>query len=253
MRVRVELKTDKPLALDIAYNHIIQAFVYRNLSEKTSKFIHDEGYKYNGKTFKMFTFSKIRYNGKTGKKDFRSKKIIFYDTFFFCISSPNNEFIDELIQHFFKNQLIIGGRPVTVKGVDVFNYNELDKYIINDKMIVKTISPVFVHSTNDDDFDYHLPPTDERFPELVKNNIINKYWAFYRKAPEDDRFEIKLINKNQMKGIKDFYKKDSKNPYRCHYAQFEITGSKELLRFAYDVGIGSRNSQGYGCIEVLGL
>jgi CRISPR-associated endoribonuclease Cas6 len=34
---------------------------------------------------------------------------------------------------------------------------------------------------------------------------------------------------------------------------FELSGEKELLQFALDVGLGDRNSQGYGMVEVIKL
>ncbi len=251
MRVRVELKSDRPVTIDIAYNYIIQAFVYRNLSKETAKFIHDKGYIHEGRRFKMFTFSKIRYNGNTGKMDKVQRKITFYDSFSFCISSPDDDFINELIQNIFKNNLRIGGYSLTVKGIDVFNYKDLDKYIVNNRLLVKSISPIFVHTTDSDNVDHHLSPLGENFSSFVRSNLINKHCAFYKKYPSDDRFDIKVIREDRLKAVTDYYRKDIAEPYKCYYGQFEITGSKDLLKLAYKAGIGSRNSQGYGCVEVL--
>ncbi|KAF2960854.1 hypothetical protein AS161_03965 [Fervidobacterium sp. 2310opik-2] len=57
MRGILTLKLDKPLTLPIHYNHILQAAILNLLSDENySKFIHDTGFQFGKRRFKMFAF-----------------------------------------------------------------------------------------------------------------------------------------------------------------------------------------------------
>jgi len=51
------------------------------------------------------------------------------------------------------------------------------------------------------------------------------------------------VRRNIVK-YKDFYVKG----YTC---RLELEGPRELLQLALDAGIGSKNSQGFGCVELV--
>ncbi|MDI6840561.1 MAG: hypothetical protein QMD71_06925 [bacterium] len=60
MRITIILETeDRALSLPIHYNHIIQGFIYDNISKKLAKFLHQKGYIYGKRAFKLFTFSRL--------------------------------------------------------------------------------------------------------------------------------------------------------------------------------------------------
>ena len=60
MKYKFTFKLDNPLELPINYNHIMQAALISWLdNEKYQKFFHDYGYKYENRTFKMYSYSKI--------------------------------------------------------------------------------------------------------------------------------------------------------------------------------------------------
>jgi len=58
MRLEIIFKHDK-LDLPIHYNEIVQGFIYNHISEDLSKWLHDEGFAYEKRSFKFFTFSRI--------------------------------------------------------------------------------------------------------------------------------------------------------------------------------------------------
>ncbi|WDU82928.1 hypothetical protein [Caloramator sp. Dgby_cultured_2] len=61
MRANLKLKFEKPLVLPIHYNHIIQAAILKLLSDENySRFIHDQGFKYEKGILKCLPFQGLR-------------------------------------------------------------------------------------------------------------------------------------------------------------------------------------------------
>jgi CRISPR-associated endoribonuclease Cas6 len=245
MRVKLELFSKNPVRLNIAYNHQIQSFIYNNLSNKIGSFIHDKGYEFEKRQYKLFTFSKLRNNGKSWVKD---KKVFFEKSFHFCVSSIDEEFIKDFSSNIIKNELNIGGNEVYLENINVSDNGTIEKHISNGKVSVKTLSPIFMYSTLENGNRVFHSPDEKEYPELIKNNLLKKFYAFYENYPADKTFDLELKEGYHIKKQNDYYKK---NRYECYYASFVLSGSIELIKFAYDVGLGSRNSQGFGCIEVI--
>ncbi|MEA1913641.1 MAG: hypothetical protein U9N06_07465 [candidate division WOR-3 bacterium] len=60
MRIRIQfLPVDENVEIPVNYNYLVQSFIYHNISEKLSVFLHNKGYKYGKRLFKMFTFSRL--------------------------------------------------------------------------------------------------------------------------------------------------------------------------------------------------
>jgi len=57
--IRIRLRGESPLLLPKHYNHILQAFFYKNMDPQIAKFLHDFGFIFGGRRFKLFTFSKV--------------------------------------------------------------------------------------------------------------------------------------------------------------------------------------------------
>ena len=77
MRAEIHFNLKEPVSIPIQYNHIIQAIIFSWISdEKFKDFIHNKGYKFEERAYKLFTFSKI--NGRF-RIDKNNRKIIFYE------------------------------------------------------------------------------------------------------------------------------------------------------------------------------
>lgn len=60
MRANVEMTFKDKLEIPLQYNYLVQAMILNWLGdEKYQKFIHDKGYEYNNRIYKMYTFSKL--------------------------------------------------------------------------------------------------------------------------------------------------------------------------------------------------
>jgi CRISPR-associated endoribonuclease Cas6 len=88
---------------------------------------------------------------------------------------------------------------------------------------------------------------EREFSELIRKNLIHKYEAYYNKLPLRDDFSISPINKKGLKERVVIYKD---YVIKGWDGEFLLEGSEELMNIAYNAGIGSKNSQGFGCVEI---
>ncbi|HMB45156.1 MAG TPA: CRISPR-associated endoribonuclease Cas6 [Candidatus Methanoperedens sp.] len=73
-----------------------------------------------------------------------------------------------------------------------------------------------------------------------------RFSEFYDKAPIDhfDVIETANIKPKRIK-IAEGYR-------RCTLMSLRIQASPELLKFAYEAGLGEKNAMGFGCVDVVG-
>lgn len=241
MRLTIEFSSNQLIYLPISYNEIIQGFIYANItSEELKNFIHDKGYEYNNKKFKLFTFSRLDGDYSI---DLKNKIIIFHNKVTLKISSILPEFIKDIMNTLLmKSHARFGKQKVLVNSVFI----ESDE--IEEKMTVKTLSPIVVYSTISSEkrkFTYYYHPKEQDFKNLIKKNLIDKYRARYKENINGD-FNLKLIkmlsNKEEIVYYKNFLIKG-------YNGVFEISGDYNLLKIAYDSGLGAKNAQGFGMIE----
>ena len=240
MRVEIHFNLEEPISIPIQYNHIIQAIIYSWIGdEKFKDFIHNKGYKFEERAYKLFTFSKI--NGRF-QLDKNNRKIIFYEDMRITISSAVDEFMEYLL-----NSVLIENNPMNIGGADV-EISKVEVKITPDlfkKTQVYTLSPVTAYSTLENKQTKFYNPFDMEFSQYIRSNLLHKYEAYHGKQPENADFIIKSIG--AVKEARVNYKGFHIKAYNC---ELEMEGSEELLNMAYDAGIGGKGSQGFGCIEV---
>lgn len=245
MRIRVLMKLEEPLVLPIHYNHIIQAVILGWLNEKNyRRYVHDEGYEYNNRRYKLYTFSRLE--GKFSLEG-NSRKIVFYDKVKLMISAMDDNFLQYVVNTvIMNNEIQILNNRVNVDEVVCFS-NE-----VKDSGIFRTRSPIVVYSTferNGSKKTYYYNPMEDEFSELIRKNLINKYTAYYGYEPNNSDFEIKPAKNHKLKENIVMYKGIVIKGWSGY---FEIKGSPELMKIAYNAGLGSKNSQGFGFIDSVG-
>jgi len=99
----MENEEQKPIVLPIGYNHLVQAAIYNSVSQKLSRFIHDKGFLYGKRSYKLFTFSRL-----IGEYEIKQRRICFNSVGLY-VSSPIERFVKELANSFLKKGLIIIG------------------------------------------------------------------------------------------------------------------------------------------------
>jgi CRISPR-associated endoribonuclease Cas6 len=244
MRLILEITSEKEINLPIQYNHIVQGFIYDNIADEIFRsFIHNEGFQYNKRKFKLFTFSKI-----LGKFiiDKIGNRIIFQSPIKLVIASPIDKFINEFGKALLeKEKFYLGKNNVQISKIEIVNKGSL-----SNNVKIRTLSPIVIYSTVEEHGKkrtiYHKPE-DENFSLLIRRNIEKKYQLLYKKEPPTDGFEVRAINLEKIKLAVINYKNTIIKGYS---GDFILKGNQELISLAYDVGLGSKNSQGFGLFDV---
>ncbi len=231
------------IVLPIQYNHIIQAMIYSILDDELAHFLHEKGFQTEKRTFKMFTFSRLKGRYILNKND---GLIIFDGPIKLTISSHYEEFTDSIGNGFLRRQRVrLGNNNLEVKELAV------EKEIVNSEEIkVYTLSPIVVYSTlfreDGRKFTYYFNPKENDFSQIISNNLKNKYRAFYSKEPPKEEVEIKPIGHTKLSVVN--YKGFIIKGYS---GKFLLKGNPLLLQLGVNTGLGSKNSQGFGCVKLL--
>lgn len=237
MRLKIKLEY-KELKLPIHYNHILQAVILKYIdSPEYANFIHNKGYEFKKRKYKLYTFSRI-----FGEFELKKDYVKYLNEGEFIISSADNQMLNYLMNQMFKKPGIeILDQKVKIKKID---YSAL---IPSNNIKVITKSAITVYSTFEKDGrkkTYYYSPKEKEFNELIKNNLIKKYKAFYKKEINNPEFEIKSLG-----NLKEIISRYKNIIIKGWMGIFALKGTPELLTMAYDSGVGAKNSIGFGCVE----
>lgn len=221
------------------YNHLVQAAIYKNISPTFSRFLHERGFVYGKRTFKMFTFSRLlgRHKKENGILRFEGDITLY-------ISSPIDRFVKD-----FANFLV--KRGFFKIGVNIFNIVEVkfpEEPKISREVKIKTLSPITVYSTlltqDGRRKTYYYSPYEEEFSKLVSENLRKKFYILTKRNIKSNLDVIPLNVRECVVMFKDTI-------IRGWHGKFIIKGSTSLIKTAYETGLGAKNSEGFGMFEVI--
>jgi len=247
LRLKITLRPhkDSPAVLPVNYNELIQGFIYRHLDEYLATELHEEGVKdpESRRRFKFFTFSRLIPHEKPR---IEKGQIFFSSPIILIIGSPLKEFIQSMANHLIKAEIIkLGNETFLIESIAVEappSYSE--------KVLVRALSPITVYSTlsapNGKKKTYYYSPFEEEFESLIIENLNKKYRALTgKKASFSGSVKpFKVSSRNQRIVI---YKGMVIKGWDGIY---EVSLPPQLFPLAFEAGLGAKNSQGFGCIEV---
>jgi len=243
MRLKISLSSTKANHLiPFNYNHILSAIIYRKIADlDLAAKLHFS------KDFKFFTFSQLNIpNRKPGNEGIISKDGKFH----FFISSPNDYLIQSMVEGYLEDpEVIFMNKELLVENVELIRRPQFKK-----RMKMKTMSPLVARIKQEIDGKFKikdLNPHDLIFYMGLQKNLIRKYKAFYGDYKGDEYVkivpDIGSIHKKRIAIKKD----DQETFQRAYHMRFEIEADNRLLEFAYDTGLGERNSMGFGMVMAL--
>lgn len=239
MRLTIKIVAEKPIRLPLAYNHLIQGMIYSLISHcpEFSKSIHDEGVSLSHQKFKFFTFSQLY-----GQYTLEGKEIIFASPVYLEFGTIDYQLCHKLIEGILlADKIRLGNQQAMIESY-CFSKENLNQTFYQ----IQMISPITVHSSYGKKTKF-FSPLEKEFEEHLMINCRNKYGAFYGRELEED-FSIKPLDfslKNKVvTTYKDYYITAWKGKY-------ELRGSQEVLDFLYQVGLGEKNSLGFGMFKVI--
>lgn len=243
MNIRIVLEniTKKEFVLPYSYEEYIQAFLYRLNEPQFGSFLHDVGYSYQGRNFRLFSFSRIL---EKPLKIIREQHLfVFPSRITFIVSTVENKMVEALVQSIaqFDKKFQLGKYEVMITSIEVTSVN------VSSDVIVKTLSPVCIYSTalllDGRKRTVYYAPEEKEFSELIRKNAIKKYCAYYQEEPEDDSLQV--IPLGRPKEVKSSYKGFVIKGYN---GRFRLKGSEKLIKIMLEAGMGGKNAEGKGMI-----
>ena len=98
MRIKLQFIGDDRITIPIQYNYLVQSMIYNNISKELADFLHDYGFVFKGRQFKLFTFSRLH-----GKFILKGRKIVFLSPISLTVASPVEKFLRELAEGMLRN------------------------------------------------------------------------------------------------------------------------------------------------------
>ncbi len=244
MRIIIAFETGRPIRLPLFYQEILQGFVYAHMNPDVADFLHNRGFVYGKRRYRMFTFSRLM--GKVRRK---GQEFVFTPPVRLVVSSLYEPMIESLAERLARVRTVfLGNNELEIRSIEV---NMTPQF--GEEVRIRMLSPIVVYSTlltpEGKKKTYYYHPREPEFTEIVEKNIKNKFRAFYGTETSSDsvlKIEPLSVKTKDEKVIryKDFVIKGWMGTYR-------LQGSPELIRVAYESGIGAKNAQGFGCFELL--
>lgn len=247
LKLHIALQHGDNNGIPLNYTYPLQNAVIGLLPARLNKLVHDEGIYSRlspSKIFKPYNLSRL-----SPEKMHIENKFIFSDgDIHLYISSHNPDLINEFGSAFLKKGILnISKAILTVKTVEL-----IDLEIDEEQYFVKTVSPIVVMDTlrqNNKNKTVFYHPSNSKYSTKIAKNLKEKYSAITSDVDvSDEKIKKMGFRIAPLKVKKEIvqYKNISLTAYS---GLFAITGNKELIKVAYNLGLGNRSAY-CGCILI---
>lgn len=225
--------------LPIDYNYLVQGFIYHGISEELAAFLHDKGFEFEKRSFKMFTFSRL-----LGNCLVQNSRINFEGNIYLHVRSPVVRFVEELANSVLKSgEVVLGPHKLKVVGV---NFPEAPKFGSEEQ--IRLLSAATVYSTlytgEGRKKTYYYSPYEAEFSELVTKNAKKKHAILHDKNI-GARLTVVPLHMHEI------HARYQTTVVKGWLGTAILQGSKALIQTVYDTGLGSKNPQGFGMFDVV--
>ncbi len=221
------------------YAYAIGSMFYQLLIDHNNEYkaLHDSS------GFKFFTFSRLEI---PRRKPLRTGLMILSNDVYLWFSSVNRGVAKSFAECILANsRLEICNLTFRVVGISVPQEINLE----DNRVTFSTMSPIIlrtVNTVNGSAKTWDLSPDDERFGMYLSRNLRRKYSQYYGKDITED---VKVVDISRVHSkritLDGIY-------HRAHLMNITLEGPPELLEFAYDCGLGEKNSMGFGMVRIGG-
>lgn len=241
MRLRLLLETREAMTLPWDYRTQLTKTTYEILKAGDrgySTWLHEHGFCWEKRTYRLFVYSDLMLT----HWNFSPQGLTDVRWMTWQIGSPDQRFVEAFLAGLERKggQLELFGTIVEV--VDMVRMEAPER---GSGLTFRTVSPIAA-STGDPNRSRHpiyLRPDQPEFAEALQRNLIAKWQAFHQRGWSGREFDLRVWNPKQ-KLVRVF-----DTNVRAWHLRLQMWGDEELIRFAYDAGLGIKNSQGFGMIE----
>lgn len=234
--IQVQLRA-KELLLPLSYQYALQGVIYQLLQDtpEASALLHDQGYDYGNRRYKLFTFSRLK-----GRKRIVERSVLFEGPCRLEIRSPHSALIDQLLSALQRRTEL----ELMNQNLPIIDFSVTSREIDAASIRIRMLSPLTVHR-NEGNFVHYFAPDEPAFPQLINENYRRKHSAFTGVPTEDAVLILPSLVTAHDRCVTRF-----KGTSICsYYGEYILQGTPEALTFLYDCGLGARNSQGFGMFE----
>lgn len=273
MRLKLTLQPlDARTSVPINYNYPLSAAIYKLLAQSSPEFaawLHEKGYRSPAdRLLKLFTFSRLYI-----PRPIPQGLILSADDerpWLLQIASPmEDDFVQNIVLGLFQQQTLEIGRKALSSGaypsvVGRFRITQVEALappVFKATMRFKALSPIVASTMREHRGKlrpYYFRANDGELSEAIRQNLLQKHETIYERTPADDRlvFEIDRGYLERQGGAEKVSKlitikegTPEQTSIKGFMCPFTLTGSPELMRVAWECGIGDHNSMGCGMVE----
>ena len=239
MQIQIIFRPASPLLIPYNYNYQLQSALYALLGEVgESDFWHDKGFRFYDSSFKGFCFGKLEGKYRSYPEE---KKICFEDNVYLEVRSPSFDFIDALQRALEHHPYI----RLFDTRLDVAGASLMNRHLDQERLLVQAVTPMIIHTTMEDGHTVYYSPEDENYFARICRNTERKYTAI----TGEQAGNISLVPRGSFKKTVTRYK----NLYLTGYTgTMELRTSIKTAEFIYNTGLGEKNAQGFGFVQIKG-
>lgn len=241
MRIKLVLKAENAF-LPFNYGQFVHAAILDKIRFADREYAQEM---HDSRGFKFFTFSEIflpRAKMNREKGGFE----VFSETISLLVSSPRERFLKAFLSGLLcRPDIRIGPSQFLLESANV----EPKPDFSSGSAAFRTVSPIVASTKREMDGKlrtWDLMPQETQFHENILKNLVRKYAEFHGKEPENPHFGMHAVRPMRTRRVK------VKNEFHVgSMLSFEARGSSDMLDFAYECGLGEKNSMGFGMVRVV--
>ena len=260
MEFKITLNVNKESGdlLPFNYQYEQSAVIYRILAQADTQYaswLHENGYQLNGhKRFKLFCYSpfifdKVRPLPESGCLKIMDERAVWHISFI-----PEKSTL-EFIQGIFAHQSFIVGNKEHRVAFGVAGVEAMPVPPLSEDMTFQALSPICVKQ-HEDGKTVYLSPDNPKFAAGILNGLKARYESIHGQpfGMNDNAFAFELTgNKVKAKLITIKANTPYESRVRGYLCSFRMKAPSELMKIAYEGGIGEQCSQGFGFIKNIEL
>jgi len=234
LRFKIILAGLKDKVIKRDHYYLLLGLIYKIMKEiepEFSDWLHNQGFLDGNKRFKFFNFSRLL-NWKEKIEIINNGKDIK-----FLLLNKNVKIGNLDLE-------VISARAILTEFSDRVETFKTITPIILSKRVETFEHPFYIRA-------YQSP---DEFDHYITKNALEKWKIFSGGEPKDYKLEVDreyLKTNGKRTACKVYFSKDqilvgSNVPVKVY-------GDKQFIEFLYDVGLGEKNSMGFGMVEKVGL
>ena len=248
--------------IPINYQYELSSAIYGIVDQADSEFaefLHHQGYRANGRPFRLFSFSRLFFKGfkvltESGRIEHYGREVRVEVSFLV------DRMAEEFVKGLFMNQEIFLGDKISGTAYQVQRIESVSTPIFQQVMNYRCLSPILVRRKRPTGGEDYLSPMDKGYADLILENLLSKSLAFsvlsqgeeVGLADECPLLDMTVTGKIYKNGVTIKQLTPQQSKLIGYSYEFELSAPVELQEIGYYAGFGHLGSQGFGCVGVKG-